>query len=28
MIEKAYQRAINNYTTQHFYNQYLKELKF
>jgi hypothetical protein len=28
MVEKAYQRAINNYTTQHFYNQYLKELKF
>jgi hypothetical protein len=28
MVEKAYQRAVNNYTTQHFYEQYLKKLKF
>lgn len=28
MIERAYQKAINSYTTQHFYEQYLKNLKF
>jgi len=27
-IENAYQKAINNYTTQHFYKKYLKNLKF
>jgi spore maturation protein CgeB len=28
MIEKAYQKAVNNYTTQHFYEKYLKSIKF
>jgi hypothetical protein len=28
IIENAYQKAINNYTTQHFYKKYLKTIKF
>lgn len=28
IIENAYQKAINNYTTQHFYEKYLKTIKF
>lgn len=27
MVEQAYSRAINNYTTQHFYEKYLKNIK-
>jgi hypothetical protein len=27
IIENAYQKAINNYTTQHFYKNYLKKIK-